>query len=94
MLIALPNDRNQTRVAVSASRSLGNAVARNRAKRRIRAVLQNLSMSLISGYDLVIIARRPLHEASHQELFHAISSKLLEAHLLKNNHDDRYQSQH
>jgi ribonuclease P protein component len=88
VLIALPNNLDRTRVAVSASRSLGNAVARNRAKRRIRAVIQCLCVKIKSGSDLVIIARKPLHQASYQDLYHAISSKLVEANLLNNNDDD------
>jgi len=88
VLISLPNSIDRTRVAVSASRSLGNAVARNRAKRRIRAVIQNLSMKIISGYDLIFIARKPLHQASYQDLYQAISAKLAEANLLNNTNDN------
>ena len=88
VLITLPNGIDRTRVAVSASRSLGNAVARNRAKRRIRAVIQNLSVNIISGYDLVFIARKPLHLASYQDLYYAISSTLAKANLLNNTDDN------
>jgi len=88
VLIALSNNLDRTRVAVSASRSLGNAVARNRTKRRIRAVVQNLSINIISGYDLLFIARKPIHQASYQDLYYAVSSTLAKANLLNNTDDD------
>lgn len=48
-------DRGPCRWTVSASRRVGSAVDRNRAKRRLRAVLR--ALNLPAGVDLVVVAR-------------------------------------
>lgn len=46
------------RVGFTASRKVGNAVKRNRARRRLRAVVQAICPSFVfSGEDMVLIAR-------------------------------------
>ncbi len=48
-----------TRVGFTASRKVGNAVERNRAKRRLREVVRTVfSSGKVSPCDLVLIARR------------------------------------
>lgn len=48
----------QVRVGYTASRRIGNAVARNRAKRRLRAAVAHvMPVSAQSGCDYVVIAR-------------------------------------
>jgi ribonuclease P protein component len=47
-----------TRVGFTASKKVGNAVARNRAKRRLRAIAQEiLAVHGAAGHDFVLIAR-------------------------------------
>ena len=49
---------NGVRVGFTVSRKVGNAVARNRARRRLRAVVaQVLPSGGKAGYDLVVIGR-------------------------------------
>lgn len=60
VFVALATGAGQTRVGVAASRSLGGAVQRNRAKRLLRAAILPLLANLPTGYDLVLIARQPL----------------------------------
>jgi len=46
------------RYGITASRKVGNAVARNRAKRRLRAAaVEVLPTAAAPGYDVVLIAR-------------------------------------
>ena len=45
-----------SRIAVVAGRKVGGAVARNRAKRRLRAAIAGVVVP--SGFDMVLVARR------------------------------------
>lgn len=51
------SDDDSCAIAVIASRKVGNAVHRNRAKRVIRAALEVVQLS--GGKSIVVIARRP-----------------------------------
>src|SRR5207249_409472 len=58
----LPNDKGITRLGIAATRKLGGAVVRNRAKRLIREVFRRNAIA--RGFDVVIIPRRELLDAS------------------------------
>jgi ribonuclease P protein component len=63
VLVALPNELGSSRFAVSAGRSVGNAVQRNRAKRLIREALRPLTPCIKPGWDVLLLARQSLVEA-------------------------------
>ncbi|MBR5514180.1 MAG: ribonuclease P protein component [Ruminococcus sp.] len=52
-----PNNRPYNRFGITAGKKIGNAVARNRAKRLIRLAYQKAEISLPVGIDIVIVAR-------------------------------------
>ncbi len=83
VLALLPNDIDQNRVAVVAGRSVGGAVQRNLAKRRLRSAYQHLQLQLPKGFDLVLIARRPILETEYQSLLDALRSLFNRAGILK-----------
>jgi ribonuclease P protein component len=87
VLIANRSDQQQTRFAVVAGRSLGNAVQRNRAKRQLRAALHSLSGRIEPGWDVLLLARRPMIAASFQEIQAAVLSLLTRSHLLQVPHE-------
>ena len=52
------DDQPQTRVGFTASKKIGNAVSRNRAKRRLRAAARAvLAQNARPGWDYVLVAR-------------------------------------
>ena len=63
-VIALSNGSSTTRVGIVASRRLGDAVGRNRAKRRIRELFRRTLFEQ-PGLDLVVIPRRELLHAPY-----------------------------
>lgn len=83
VLGVLPNQCEQNRIAVIAGRSVGGAVQRNLAKRRIRSAYQSLQGELSQDYDLVIIARRPILETDYHSLLDTLKSLLERAGLMK-----------
>jgi ribonuclease P protein component len=52
-----PNNRPYNRFGITAGKKIGNAVARNRAKRLIRLAYQKAEIRLPVGIDIVIVAR-------------------------------------
>jgi ribonuclease P protein component len=60
VLIAAPNNLSFSRFAIAAGRSVGNAVLRNRAKRRLRSCLETITLKVQPGWDLIIYGRKPL----------------------------------
>jgi ribonuclease P protein component len=56
------------RLGITASRKIGNAVQRNRARRLIREAFRAVFSELPSGLDIVVIVRRPLGERKMQAM--------------------------
>lgn len=81
VLTVLPNPQGGVRVGIAASKALGGAVQRNRAKRRLRAVLNGFLPMLPDGWDLVLIARKPVLAAGFDDLRQAVSHLLQRASL-------------
>ena len=54
----LPNDFNRLRVGISISKKFVNAVSRNKLKRQVRSILDNINY-FSKPFDLVIILRKP-----------------------------------
>ncbi|MCI0521287.1 MAG: ribonuclease P protein component [Chloroflexi bacterium] len=81
VLIVLKNELEQPRVVVAAGRSVGGAVRRNRAKRRLRAAMQPMLTGLIPGWDVMLLARPPLVDADFREVQDALTALLRRARL-------------
>ena len=58
------------RVAFIAGKKLGNAVWRNRAKRRMRALCTDIGGPW-NGLDVVLLAKKSINEAQYIDLLHA-----------------------
>ena len=83
VLVVQPNELAASRFGVAAGRALGGAVKRNQAKRRLRAALQPMLEQAASGWDVIIIARQPLLEASFMDICTALEFLFIKASLLK-----------
>jgi len=57
------NALSHNRFGIVTSKKVGNAVTRNRTKRRIREIIRKNLESLPSGHDMVIVARYNTKEA-------------------------------
>ena len=78
-LRALPSDQPTVRVAVVASRAVGGAVKRNRARRRVREAVRVALAARRTpdvGADLVLIARRAALDALPADLRDAVERHL------------------
>ena len=87
VLIAQTQDKQsspvpQVRIGVTAGRTVGTAVYRNRAKRLLREAIRSLIPQLVSGFDLILIARPALASATLEETRQALLTLLQRAQLL------------
>jgi len=83
VLIKHPNDEKSSRFGVAAGRSIGNAVERNRAKRRIREIIHPYISTILDGWDIVFLARKAIHNATPAELKTALNELIKRAELSK-----------
>lgn len=68
ILIRRDNDHRGKRLGVTVSSKVGNAVVRNRVKRRLREFFRRGRENFRAGQDAVIIARRGAGELSHSAM--------------------------
>jgi len=83
ILCVLPGALMQSRCGFVASRRIGNAVRRNRARRRMREVVRQYWDLVEPGWDVVWIARPALDAARFEQLQVACASLLSQARILR-----------
>ena len=66
------NGLGRDRFGISTTKRLGNAVVRNRIRRRVRETLRRLDRGETSGWDILVVARPGSQGASYQELADAL----------------------
>lgn len=79
LALALSRGEGETRLGVTVSKKVGNAVTRNRIRRRVRELFRKGRGMLPRGLDVVVVARRGASEADFAELgraFEALALKL------------------
>ena len=77
------NDIGIFRVGISVSKRLGNAVKRNRLRRRIRDCIGTALRDQTAGYDLVFVARQELVAKDYEQICQAVDKALLKSALHK-----------
>jgi len=64
----LPTDKAYSRVGFAVGKKVGNAVTRNKVKRRLRAIMHNTASEIPPGFDVIIGAKRTSVTVSFTEL--------------------------
>jgi ribonuclease P protein component len=76
----VPNQLPHNRYGFVTSKRLGNAVVRNRVRRRLREGIRGLATR--PGWDVVVSARAPAAQADFHQLRSAVASLLARAGIL------------
>ena len=79
ILTAVREAAGPSRLGITASRRVGNAVARNRVKRRIREWFRRARADWERSTDVVVIARQPATRLAFEELNRQLSGLLKRA---------------
>ena len=75
------NSNEHTRIGFIASKKIGNAVVRNKCKRRLRELISKIE--IVNGFDLVFIARKSIVSSRYDEIQASVISLLKRAKLIK-----------
>ena len=73
---------------ITASKKIGNAVSRNRAKRRLRALYRKFRTRLRIGYDIVAVARTRTVNAPYSKLEESFLKAIRDVGVLKEENEE------
>jgi len=82
VLVFAKNEKIYSRAAVVSSKKIGNAVVRNRVKRKVRASLDPIWHRIIPSWDLILYTRPGITLATFEEINQAIDHLLKQAEIL------------
>ena len=79
----LDNKSDSTRVGISVSKKVGNAINRNKIRRRIKESYRlNIDANVKYGYDIVFIARVAIKEADYKDIEKSMTHLIRKAGLI------------
>ena len=87
VLVVLPAEDEKSLFGVSAGKTVGNAVQRNRAKRLIREAIRALLPRISQGWKVILIARKPIITAKLTDIQSGIQELLIRADLLSSRNE-------
>ncbi len=79
ILVYAQNELDISRTAVVTSKKVGNAVTRNRVRRRIWAGLDEQWITVKPGWDLIFYSRSSIADADYLEILNAVKHLLSKA---------------
>lgn len=85
VVYCLKNRQGMSRLGITVSTKLGHAVVRNRVRRRLRELYRLHKAEMLSGYDVIVVARVRAVEMPYAKLERQYLRCLGELGLMKEN---------
>ena len=86
VIYVAPRKLDHARFGISVSKKMGNAVQRNKFKRQLRMMLQEMDVTS-ARYDAIVIARRQFSVQSFQENKKDLESCLKKVKIIEESHE-------
>ena len=85
VLYEFNKNKGNNRYGFSISKKIGNAVVRNKLRRRLKAIIRKLEdkKNLPEGYDFIFIARKPVTRLNFQQIKKDVNKLFKKADLWK-----------
>lgn len=74
VLVYRKNGTKGNRIGFSVSKKYGNAVARNKIKRRLKEIFAQERLKLKAGYDMILVVRKNARDANFSQLRQAVGA--------------------
>ena len=74
VLVYRKNGTGGNRIGFSVSKKYGNAVARNKIRRRLKEIVAKEKMKLKTGYDMIFVVRKNAQDAAFAQLRQAVDT--------------------
>ena len=88
VMYSIKNGTQSNRYGISVSKKVGNSVVRSRITRLLRESYRLSEKNILSGYDIVVIARSSAKDAGYREIESALLHLLKKQRLLKSEKKD------
>ena len=74
VLVYRKNGTKGNRIGFSVSKKYGNAVARNKIRRRLKEIVAQERLKLKAGYDMILVVRKNAQDAGFEQLRQAVGT--------------------
>jgi len=74
IIFILKNNYGINRLGIIVKKETGNAVVRNKIKRRLKEANRLLNKKLLPGYDIILLAKNNIRESSYFEICYNLES--------------------